>query len=444
MRITERLLHTAAAVALAAVLLTGCGGKGNQTQGGSKLLQKLEEQAAASGTVSSGAASSEAASVAEPVDKTSEFEAAFNAMSVKSEYASCKRYVMVNDYDGDGKQEAFGFFGNARQNGDYPQWDKLHVYYIASDGTISTVYDPDDEFSENDMLLGRPYNQKSLDPTDFSASYLTSGGQTFAMFEVGTPYSDYYTMALSVYNGKPTVSYPDADLYPIADGFFAAYGYDEQTIYAAREGKFVQVGTAASSELSSYDSTEKSTPEKAWQKYKSGILSWIEEWGGHSTQDVEEHFLCADYDGDGKEEAFAIIGEPGNDWGFSSWARIYYITPDGYIFCAVSYVENGELYGFLRNQEQEAAGSQNVLMTAGKQKFLLWELSAGGSGSTTLILGVKDGAPYQPEISQKYDMFQQAPDGRYVGSVSDFSKGYHDFIEYEFAYDAASGEFTKK
>jgi len=373
-----------------------------------------------------------------------DFQQIMDSIEVGSEYASSKRYVLVNDYDGDGRQEAFGFFGTPQKNGEYPQWQKLHIYYIASDGTISKIYDADDEFSEDDMLCGTPANQKTMDPTDFSDSYLTVGKQTFALLETGYPDSYYFTMALTVYEGKPAVSYTDADLRPVAEDCFIAYGYGEQTIYVVREGEFIQVGTAASSELSEYNAADKNTPEKAWAKYKSGILQRIEEEAGHSTQNAEEHLLCADYDGDGREEAFAVVCEPtDDDWGLSNWARIYYITPSGYIFTVVEYASDGELFGFLRNQEEESTGVQNVLMSAGNQKFLLWEVSGGGSASITLILGVKDGVPYQPEVSGGYQMFQQSGSG-YTGITSDFSKGYHDYIDHDFTFDAATGEFKEQ
>ena len=127
----------------------------------------------------------------------------------------------------------------------------------------------------------------------------------------------------------------------------------------------------------------------------------------------KRYVMVNDYDGDGKQEAFGILAGDQTDWGFSDWARIYYISSDGFIFCAQSSRADGtQLYGYLPGSDGYAADPQSCLLTAGNQKFLRWELSAGGSGSVTSILGVKDGAPYHPQISEMYqDVRQQG--GKY-------------------------------
>ena len=83
---------------------------------------------------------------------------------------------------------------------------------------------------------------------------------------------------------------------------------------------------------------------------------------------------------------------------------------------------------------------------AGHQKFIVWEISAGGSGSTSCILGVRDSKPYEPEISGQYMEFETTKydDSVYTGATSDFTKGYHDYIHTEFVFDPESGEFVKK
>ena len=47
----------------------------------------------------------------EPLDTTAIFQNAIDGVAADAEYAENERYVIVNDYDGDGKQEAFGFLG---------------------------------------------------------------------------------------------------------------------------------------------------------------------------------------------------------------------------------------------------------------------------------------------------------------------------------------------
>lgn len=56
----------------------------------------------------------------EPLDTTAIFQNAIDGVAADAEYAENERYVIVNDYDGDGKQEAFGFLGI--RNDEYQTW----------------------------------------------------------------------------------------------------------------------------------------------------------------------------------------------------------------------------------------------------------------------------------------------------------------------------------
>ena len=60
-----------------------------------------------------------------------------------------------------------------------------------------------------------------------------------------------------------------------------------------------------------------------------------------------------------------------------------------------------------------------------------------------MLFGVKDGVPYEPEASGSYQFFQKSSSG-YTGTLSDFSQGYHDYIDKTLTFDAASGEFKEK
>ena len=104
-------------------------------------------------------------------------------------------------------------------------------------------------------------------------------------------------------------------------------------------------------------------------------------------------------------------------------------------------------------EETPAQGSEDELHQAfldaaegvqeiGGCKFLVWENSGGGSGSLSSIFGVRDGEAYEPEISEKYMMFQQEGE-QYVGYVSDFSAGYHEYIAHGFAFNTQTGEFQE-
>lgn len=435
-----------AAVLAGCMLLggTACGG----TAGKTTRTRAENTRTASSAAVTVAESTSAAPEATENTeDETAKFQAAFDAITVDSKYASCKRYVMVNDYDGDGRKEAFGFFGTPEGSGAWAVWSPLHIYYLSADGGVTLVYNGDDEFDPDDALEGKPKSVTDTTTPDFSGSYLTMGGKTFAVFDVCYAYGgDFFSMALTVVDGSPMVSYTSTDLRVAADGYFAADGYDNVEIYSVRNGSIELVGSAADADLAANNGSfnEKTTPEKSWEKYKGGILKALAEYYGYDTQGAQEYIIVDDYDGDGRQEAYAVLAQADTEFGFSEWAAVYYITPDGFIFCVRNRLDDGtEMCGFLRDTDNYAQAPQSVLLSAGKQKFLLWEVSAGGSGSTTELFGVRDGVPYQPEISGQYGSFRQ-DGGKYYGSTSDFSKGYHDYIDHEFTFDAASGEFRSK
>lgn len=70
----------------------------------------------------------------EPLDTTAIFQNAIDGVAADAEYAENERYVIVNDYDGDGKQEAFGFLGI--RNDEYQTWESVKLYYLKSDGSV--------------------------------------------------------------------------------------------------------------------------------------------------------------------------------------------------------------------------------------------------------------------------------------------------------------------
>ena len=156
----------------------------------------------------------------------------------------------------------------------------------------------------------------------------------------------------------------------------------------------------------------------------------------------EAYFLPADYDGDGRKEAFGFTGTFDGQKGYDG-VKIYYISAVGEVECVRSRTEYGEpLYGYLLTQP--AGGTEegeNYFLSASGQRFLVWEISAYGSGSSSVILGVKDGKAYEPSISEQYMTFQQTGPAEFTGLVSDFSEGGHAYREQRFAYEKSAGEF---
>lgn len=164
----------------------------------------------------------------------------------------------------------------------------------------------------------------------------------------------------------------------------------------------------------------------------------------------EIYFFYDDFDGDGIFEAYGITGDYSEDAGLYSDVSIYYVSPGGICYCLTEY---DEIYGDLTLRWSEPEGS---LLSVGKYKFLLWELTANGSGSLTYVFGASKGIPYEPSISRNYMSFGLKADAlsgdgsvltdadTYVGYRGDFSKGYHEYIPHYFVFDEKQGEFIEE
>lgn len=155
------------------------------------------------------------------------------------------------------------------------------------------------------------------------------------------------------------------------------------------------------------------------------------------------YFLTSDYDGNGTEESFLIMGTFDGVAGYMD-AEILFLDSNGTMIQVCDTAPQGDsLYGYLnpRNGKLEGNETNDYLIPAGNARFLAWEVSAYGSASTSLIFGVRDGKPYELDISGEYMGFHQDEAGRYVAVTSDFSKGYHDYIEQVFAFDEETKQF---
>lgn len=156
------------------------------------------------------------------------------------------------------------------------------------------------------------------------------------------------------------------------------------------------------------------------------------------------YFIPADYDGDGVQEAFAITGVSDGSELYED-VKIYYINSSGDISCVRQTTTYGDpLYGFLRKPNlgvAETGTNEDYLLTADKYRFLVWEISAYGSGSVSVILGARNNTAYEPNISTLWGTFRKDESGNFVGTTSDFSTGVHQYLDRQFTFDAASGQF---
>lgn len=154
------------------------------------------------------------------------------------------------------------------------------------------------------------------------------------------------------------------------------------------------------------------------------------------SSDLIVNFEYDDYDGDGINEAYGFTSPNEYDeWGLCSNVDVWFIDSSGSCILRLE-----DTYGYLHKEK----------LVAENRKFLVWERSAGGSGSLSFIFGVREGEAYEPNISGEYMCFgfdiNTGACNREVfnGYTSDFSKGYHDYIPTEFEFDVDSGEFIEK
>ena len=368
-----------------------------------------------------------------------QFQQILDAIELPSEYASCKRYLLVNDYDADGREEAFGLVGIPDTTYFSLDLAKLYIYFISPEGQVTTVYDPSSDSDETSKLYGWPKGMTSFDQTDFSECYLTNGGPVYAQLYVHFPEEGPgYGLALGMIDGQPVAMDAPTNLNPATESFFVGNEFDDvMNVYAVMDGSFEKIGVVACAAMNERF-TDINAPEDAWKKYESSIRQWLKQTDPTVPDTLTSRVIPGDYDGDGRQEAYAILQAPEDEIG-THWARIYYISPNGYIFQYTrGYGDTEPLFGYLRDSDKA-----DPLLSAGNQKFLLWELDGGGSGSATRIFGVRNGLPYEPEVSGSYQFFQQSGSG-YTGMLSDFSQGYHDYIERSLTFNAASGEFQEK
>lgn len=164
-------------------------------------------------------------------------------------------------------------------------------------------------------------------------------------------------------------------------------------------------------------------------------------WDGYlaTSGQPEAFFLPADYDGDGTEEAFGITGNYDEDSMLYDTVTICFVASDGTVTPVRSTRRDGSpLYGYLHTRDDQP----NLLETDGV-KFLCWEISAGGSGSLTVLFGVRDGQAYEPSVSDQYMEFNRSIDGDITGLTSDFSNGVHEYVPHTFTFDPATAQFVE-
>lgn len=319
-------------------------------------------------------------------------------------------HIIVNDYDGDGRQEAFAFAGIP--SGDY--WDNFSVCYIDPNGNVTKL-------RWNSGIGGAPQGTTSTSQNDFSSSCIRYKNQKFVTFTILPDSACIYSMVYGVSGGSVTTKEIGGDgVCKTPEGFIYASGLDATYAYVVKNGRLVDVfDTSDAYKYVDPDYSLKTIPLKqAWKEYTS-----------HSSVGNKEYFLQYDYDGDGRQEAIAIRGYFQN--GYASYTEICYIGWGGTI------LNIGGGNGQLLNITNWNYKTDDSIINAGKQKFMVWQVPGAGHAATYLY-GARNGVPYQPQISGNVSYFHQDSDGRY------YAEGSQKYTDDEYTFNTSNGEFYKK
>ena len=147
-------------------------------------------------------------------------------------------------------------------------------------------------------------------------------------------------------------------------------------------------------------------------------------------------FEYGDFDFDGKSEAFVAIGE-NTDYNRYPLDAIWFISGSGdveKIRDDFNHSPHMTLYennnGYYMESPETGIG------------FFYGDCGGGGSGWTTFVYGVRDGNPYELDVSMKIEGLYRDNDGLYYTLSDYFDDEGHKYYITELNYDTQSRQFT--
>lgn len=190
---------------------------------------------------------------------------------------------------------------------------------------------------------------------------------------------------------------------------------------------------------SQYNSIEKSYKNSYTDYYKYSFLEFMSCISGGITPDFDKlksglefyysvyAMKAADYEGDGKEEAFVVLGEKNSS--SKTVQGIYFIHSDGYISEARTDF-SVDLFSDANYVEYDGKG------------FFSCDVSGGGSGWVTYLFDVRDGWWNELNLSGSLQSFFKKDDTCYT-TKSVFSAQYgHQYVDVPLNYDKDTQEFS--
>jgi hypothetical protein len=137
-----------------------------------------------------------------------------------------------------------------------------------------------------------------------------------------------------------------------------------------------------------------------------------------------------DYDGNGTNEAFAITTTESID--YLEIDAIYYVDSEG----NVQVLDDTITLYFYEN-------GNGAYRTCEGKGFFWADMGGGGSGWETLLYSVKDGVPYELDLSRNIQGFYEDENGFYTTENEFMDGGGHLYPEVSLIYDSATQQFTK-
>ena len=136
-----------------------------------------------------------------------------------------------------------------------------------------------------------------------------------------------------------------------------------------------------------------------------------------------------DFDGNGTKEAFALTVRP-ETGDPNSIDCVYFVDSQGF-FSTMATDITAAYY------EQE-----EYCLTCQGKGFFHVDYGAYGSGYSTMLFSVRDGSPYELDLSRQIQGFH-SENGVFYTFENDFSQGFHQYPKCELLYDPAIQQFSK-
>ena len=205
--------------------------------------------------------------------------------------------------------------------------------------------------------------------------------------------------------------------------------YPDEILTVETDGR-MKVSELSTKSRKSYpgptDGSDKKGPKTGLSKAEAGEIA--DNLGGMVCA-VE----CHDYDGDGADEAYAALGE-NDELGGYMLESVWFIASDG------TATKMRDDFNGLSMYSKESG--YYIEYTDEDTGFFTAECGGYGSGWLNFLFGVKDGKPYELDLSMKIEGFYQDRPGVFYTLTDNYDDG-HAYLITELEYDSKTGQFKK-